>query len=129
MEKHFFLFSGCSFIHKGHSKFYLYSKLRELWHNHLSYIIYEEYFWFICLKVYFFEQKRISKYTIEARIFVTPNSRSIYSQGSFDFIKSTIKTEKILKNSSNWIPWELFQSILSTKQYTNKFSSSYRQFA
>ena len=57
-------------MHQGHYEMYIYSKMRELWHNQLSFINHEELLLFNISKGTLREKKVISKQTIEVTIFL-----------------------------------------------------------
>ena len=57
-------------MHQGHYEMYIYSKMRELWHNQLSFINHEELLLFNISKGTLREQKVINKQTIEVTILI-----------------------------------------------------------
>ena len=57
-------------MHQGHYEINIYSKMRELWHNQLSFINHEELLLFNISKGTLREQKVINKQTIEVTILI-----------------------------------------------------------
>ena len=57
-------------MHQGHYEINIYSKMRELWHNQLSFINHEELLLFNISKGTLREQKVIKKQTIEVTILI-----------------------------------------------------------
>ena len=57
-------------MHQGDYEMHIYSKMRELWHNQLSFINHEELLLFNISKGTLREQKVINKQTIEVTILI-----------------------------------------------------------